>query len=91
MTESQKAVYGWELVRDRAATNPPIVNPDQLAGYAGCYGPVRLLVTPAGLNFLRDDRPKRPQGIVMRLLDSSGLFGIEGYIDLRFRASGGAI
>lgn len=87
VTASQKAVYDWELVRNRALIDPPRLDHDRLAGYGGCYGSVRLLMTPEGLTFFRSDKPKRPQGIVMQPLDGSGLFAIEGYIDLRLRAS----
>jgi hypothetical protein len=91
ITDAQRAALDWELVRDRAVMDPPLVDPDALAGYAGCYGPVQLRATPAGLRFFRNDRPKRPQGVTMHPLDGSGLFAIDGYIDLRLRAYGGKI
>lgn len=87
-TKAQQAIYAWHLVSDRAVIVPPVLAPATIVAHAGCFGPVRLRAGAGSLRFYRDDRPKRPQGVLMRPLDSSGLFGVDGYIDLRVRVTG---
>jgi hypothetical protein len=77
------AEYRWARVAIEARLRPIVLDAPSLQGFAGVYGTIELRDTPAGLRFYRSDRPKRPQGVVMVPLNSEGLFGIDGYDDLR--------
>jgi Peptidase family S41 len=77
------AEYRWASVALRARLHPIVLDSAVVQGMAGAYGTIELRATPAGLKFYRSDRPKRPQGVVMTPLNSEGLFGIDGYDDLR--------
>jgi hypothetical protein len=75
--------YRWASVAIEARLHPIILDVSALQRMAGVYGTIELRDTPAGLRFYRSDRPKRPQGVVMVPLNAEGLFGIDGYDDLR--------
>jgi hypothetical protein len=81
------ADYRWASVALRAHLHPVSVEPARLTAMAGAYGTVELKQSPEGLRFFRTDRPKRPQGVVMRPLDAEGLFEVPGYDDLRVRVT----
>jgi hypothetical protein len=81
------AEYRWAHVAIQARLQPIVINAKRLRTMAGSYGTIVLKDTPPGLRFYRADRPKRPQGVVMTPLDSAGLFGIDGYDDLRARVT----
>jgi hypothetical protein len=81
------AEYRWARVAIQARLHPVQVDARRLRATAGTYGTITLKDTPAGLLFYRSDRPKRPQGVVMTPLDMDGLFGIDGYDDLRARVT----
>jgi len=82
------AEYRWAGVAIRARLHPVEVDPARLSAMAGSYGTVELKRSPEGLRFYRSDRPKRPQGVVMKPLDDQGLFEVPGYDDLRVRVTG---
>jgi hypothetical protein len=79
----QLAEYRWASTAIEARLHPVVLDKSTMQRMAGVYGTVELRDTPAGLRFYRSDRPKRPQGVVMLPLDTQGLFGIDGYDDLR--------
>lgn len=81
------AEYRWARVAIVARLGPVVIEPVRLRAMAGTFGTVELKASEAGLRFYRSDRPKRPQGVVMTPLDDKGLFGIDGYDDLRARVS----
>ncbi|WP_337171357.1 S41 family peptidase [Gemmatimonas aurantiaca] len=81
------AEYRWARVAIQARLHPVQVGAEQLEAMAGTYGTIVLKNSPAGLRFFRADRPKRPQGVLMTPLDGEGLFGIDGYDDLRARVT----
>jgi hypothetical protein len=85
------AEYRWARIAVGAQLNPAIIAPGQLRDMAGHYGTIELKASEAGLRFYRSDRPQRPQGVLMTPLDSEGLFGIDGYDDLRALASSSGI
>jgi Peptidase family S41 len=85
------AEYRWARIAVGAQLNPVIIAPGRLRDMAGHYGTIELKASKAGLRFYRSDRPQRPQGVAMTPLDSQGLFGIDGYDDLRALVTGRGI
>jgi hypothetical protein len=81
------AEYRWAHIAIQARLHPVMINAERLRTMAGTYGTIVLKNTTAALRFYRTDRPKRPQGVVMTPLDGTGLFGIDGYDDLRARVT----
>ena len=81
------AEYHWARAAAEARLAPLAIDPDRLRAMAGTFGTIALKASEAGLRFYRSDRPKRPQGVIMTPLDNQGLFGIDGYDDLRARVS----
>jgi Peptidase family S41 len=77
------AEYRWAGAAIEARLRPVVLDQSSIQRMAGVYGTVELRDTPEGLRFYRSDRPKRPQGVVMVPLNTQGLFGIDGYDDLR--------
>jgi hypothetical protein len=77
------AEYRWAGAAIEARLRPVVLDQSSIQRMAGIYGTVELRDTPEGLRFYRSDRPKRPQGVVMVPLNTQGLFGIDGYDDLR--------
>jgi hypothetical protein len=83
VSSERMAEYRWASAAVEARLHPVSLEGPGLERMAGVYGTVELRNSPAGLRFYRSDRPKRPQGVVMAPLDTQGLFGIDGYDDLR--------
>jgi len=83
VSAERMAEYRWASVAIEARLHPIVLDTSSLQRMAGVYGTIELRDTPAGLRFYRSDRPKRPQGVAMVPLNSEGLFGIDGYDDLR--------
>jgi hypothetical protein len=82
-TAQELAEYRWASTAIEARLRPIELDKSSRQKMAGFYGTVEIRDTPAGLRFYRSDRPKRPQGVVMVPLNTHGLFGVDGYDDLR--------
>lgn len=91
VSAEQLADYRWARAAIAARLHPVTIDPAQSAARAGTFGTVEITASAEGLRFYRSDRPKRPQGVIMRPLDDTGLFAIDGYDDLRAKISANEI
>jgi hypothetical protein len=77
--ERQKALE-WALTGLKAAENPVRLDPKQLSGYAGNYGPRRIWLEDGALRYQRGEGP------VATLFPMGGdLFGLDAYDNFRIR------